>query len=118
MKLYSFEVRTPVGTFTRVGALLGQKLVDLNMAYARMLADRNEAQPYRLANAVVPATMLELLEGGASAMAAARQALDYASKLGDQALGPRGRNDRLFGWGRADHRPSAESAVAARFHRL
>ncbi|GIW54117.1 MAG: 2-hydroxyhepta-2,4-diene-1,7-dioate isomerase [Nitrospiraceae bacterium] len=90
MKLYSFEVRTPVGTFTRVGALLGQKLVDLNMAYARMLADRNEAQPYRLADAAVPPTMLELLEGGVSAMAAARQALDYASKLGDQALGPRG----------------------------
>lgn len=90
MKLYSFQVRTPVGTFTRVGALLGEKLVDLNMAYARLLADRNEAQPYRLADAVVPATMLELLEGGASAMAAARQALDYASKLGDLAPGPEG----------------------------
>ncbi|HXF91336.1 MAG TPA: fumarylacetoacetate hydrolase family protein [Nitrospiraceae bacterium] len=90
MKLYSFQVRTPVGTFTRVGALLGSKLVDLNMAYARMLADRNEAQPYRLADAAVPSTMLELLEGGPSAMAAARQALDYASRLGDQASGPEG----------------------------
>lgn len=90
MKLFSFRVRTPVGSFTRVGALHGEHLLDLNMAYARMLADRNEAQPHRLSNAVVPAAMLELLEGGPSAMAAARQAFDYAVKLGEAACGPEG----------------------------
>ena len=64
MKLYSFQVHTPVGTFTRVGALRDQQLVDLNMAYARFLADQQEVQPYRLANAQVPPTMLEFREGG------------------------------------------------------
>ena len=51
MKLASFQVRTPVGMFTRVGALRGGHLVDLNMAYTRWLADENEAQPHRLAAA-------------------------------------------------------------------
>lgn len=88
MKLFSFQIRTPVGTFTRIGALHGQDLVDVNMACARMLADRKEAQPYRLATALVPPTMLELLEGGSSSMTAARQAFDYAIKLGNTAQGP------------------------------
>src|SRR2546427_12550275 len=64
MKLVSFRVQTPVGSFVRAGALHGHRVIDLNMACARLLADQHEAQPARLANAMVPATMLELLEGG------------------------------------------------------
>jgi 2-keto-4-pentenoate hydratase/2-oxohepta-3-ene-1,7-dioic acid hydratase in catechol pathway len=88
MKLVSFHVRTPVGTFTRVGALHERSIVDLNMAYARLLADHDEAQPRRLADAQLPATMLGFLEGGSSAMAAARHALDYALRLGTSVTGP------------------------------
>jgi 2-keto-4-pentenoate hydratase/2-oxohepta-3-ene-1,7-dioic acid hydratase in catechol pathway len=90
MKLASFLVTTPVGTFTRVGAMHEQGFVDLNMAYARWLVDQQEAQPYRLANAQVPATMLEFLEGGPSTMAAARRAFDYAVTLGPSSQGPSG----------------------------
>jgi len=90
MKLVSFRVQTSVGTFVRVGTLHGQSLIDLNMAYARLLANQREAQPYRLANVVVPAAMLGLLEGGSSSMAAARQAFDYAVKLGKSVRGPEG----------------------------
>jgi 2-keto-4-pentenoate hydratase/2-oxohepta-3-ene-1,7-dioic acid hydratase in catechol pathway len=90
MKLASFQVRTPVGMFTRVGALHGDHLVDLNMAYARWLADEEEAQPYRLAAAQIPPTMLEFLEGGASAMEAARHALEDAVALGPEVEGPSG----------------------------
>ncbi|HSE58672.1 MAG TPA: fumarylacetoacetate hydrolase family protein [Nitrospiraceae bacterium] len=90
MKLASFQVRTPVGLFTRIGALQSAHLVDLNMAYARWLADQKEAQPYRLAAAQVPATMLEFLEGGPSAMEAARRALAHAVALGTEAEGPAG----------------------------
>jgi 2-keto-4-pentenoate hydratase/2-oxohepta-3-ene-1,7-dioic acid hydratase in catechol pathway len=89
MRLVSFQVHTPVGRFVRVGALHEQSIVDLNMAYASMLGRQNEAQPYRLANAVVPPTMLALLEGGGSAMAAARQAFDYAVRDGS-VQGPEG----------------------------
>jgi 2-keto-4-pentenoate hydratase/2-oxohepta-3-ene-1,7-dioic acid hydratase in catechol pathway len=90
MKLVTFQIQTPVGRFTRVGALHGPVIVDLNMACARLLADRNEAQPRRLADAMVPPLMLALLEGGTSAMAMAREALDHAVRLGDAARGPEG----------------------------
>ncbi len=88
MKLVSFRVQTPVGSFVRAGALHGRTIVDLNMACARLLADQHEAQPARLAHAMVPATMLELLEGGASAMARARLAFESVVKLGEAARGP------------------------------
>jgi 2-keto-4-pentenoate hydratase/2-oxohepta-3-ene-1,7-dioic acid hydratase in catechol pathway len=90
MKLVSFRVVTPVGTFMRVGALYDSQIIDVNMAYARWLKDQGEAQPSRLANAQVPATMLEFLEGETSTMAAARRAVDYAVLLGSKARGPAG----------------------------
>jgi 2-keto-4-pentenoate hydratase/2-oxohepta-3-ene-1,7-dioic acid hydratase in catechol pathway len=90
MKLVSFRVKTPIGTFTRVGAIHHQQVVDLNMAYARWLADQQEAQPYRLANAQVPPNMLEFLEGGASTMAAARRAKDYVVAFPASVKGPFG----------------------------
>src|SRR5438128_11662495 len=90
MKLVSFRVQTPVGSFVRAGTLHGHRIIDLNMACARLLADQREAQPARLAAAMVPATMLELLEGGPSAMARARQAFEHAVSLGEAARGPEG----------------------------
>jgi len=88
MKLASFRVRTQVGPFVRVGARTDSSIIDLNMACAAMLAAEGEAQPYRLANAMVPAAMRELLEGGPSAMAAARRAFDFASARGASLRGP------------------------------
>lgn len=90
MKLVTFEVRTPVGRFPRVGALDGERILDLNMAMARRLADRGEPRPRRLADALVPPSMLELLRGGASSMATAREAFDYALLAGGRLEGPEG----------------------------
>lgn len=90
MKLVSFRVRTSIGTFTRVGAIHSQQIIDLNIAYARWLADQQEAQPYRLADAQVPPTMLEFLEGGSSTLAAARRAKDYVIALPTSVNGPSG----------------------------
>ncbi|MBS0154483.1 MAG: fumarylacetoacetate hydrolase family protein [Nitrospira sp.] len=90
MKLVSFQVGTPVGTFTRVGAIHGQQIVDVNMAYVRWLADQQETQPQRLADAQVPPTMLEFLEGGASTLAAARRAKDYVTTRSLSVKGPSG----------------------------
>jgi len=88
MKLVTFQIGTPLGPFSRVGALHGQHVVDLNMAYVRWLSDQGEAQPHRLADAQVPSTMLAFLEGGPSTMAAARRALDYVVAIGPSAQGP------------------------------
>jgi 2-keto-4-pentenoate hydratase/2-oxohepta-3-ene-1,7-dioic acid hydratase in catechol pathway len=90
VKLISFQVATPVGIFTRVGALHQARVVDLNMAYAARLADEKEAQPRRLADAQVPASMLEFLEGGLSTMVAARHALEYAAQGESSVTGPKG----------------------------
>jgi 2-keto-4-pentenoate hydratase/2-oxohepta-3-ene-1,7-dioic acid hydratase in catechol pathway len=90
MKLVSVRIVTSIGTYTRVGALHGHSVVDLNMSYVRWLADQQETQPYRLANAQVPPAMLEFLEGGPSAMAAARRALDYVIGRGSSVRGPSG----------------------------
>ncbi|MGC3976233.1 MAG: fumarylacetoacetate hydrolase family protein [Nitrospira sp.] len=90
MKLVSFEVHTPVGMFNRIGALKAGSIVDLNMAYARLLSEQRESRPRRLADAQVPATMLEFLQGGSSAMDAARRAFDFVAQ-GDASLkGPGG----------------------------
>jgi len=90
MKLVTFLIATPLGSFARVGVLHGHSLVDVNVAYARWLSDQGEAQPRRLADAQVPPTMLEFLEGGSSTMAAARRALEYVLTLGPAAQGPKG----------------------------
>lgn len=93
MKLVTFQVQTQVGRFTRLGALqgpTGQVVIDLNLAYVRLLADQKETRPYRLAQARVPSTMLEWLEGGPSALAASREAVAYLATLGEAPLGPEG----------------------------
>ncbi len=90
MKLVSFEVPTPIGTFTRIGALREGSIADINMAYASLLADQGESRPRRLADAQVPSTMLEFLEGGPSAMAAARRALDFVTQGDASITGPAG----------------------------
>lgn len=90
MKLVTFQVATPVGRFKRIGALVEGTVVDLNMAYTRMLAERREAQPYRLARAEVPSTMVEFLEGGSSALDKARQALATVMEERGSRTGPEG----------------------------
>lgn len=90
MKLVTFQVHTPVGKFARVGALHNETIVDLNMAYQRMLADQGEAQPRRLATGEVPSSMLELLQGEVSAMNRAREAFHYISDNDHSVYGPDG----------------------------
>ncbi len=90
MKLVTFQVSTPVGKFARVGACFNDTIVDLNMAYTRMLSDQKEAQSYRMAQAGVPSTMMELLEGGHSAMDRARTAFQYVTGEGEARQGPEG----------------------------
>jgi 2-keto-4-pentenoate hydratase/2-oxohepta-3-ene-1,7-dioic acid hydratase in catechol pathway len=90
MKLVTFQVETPVGKFHRVGALHRESIIDLNMAYTRMLADKGEPQPYKLAAAEVPSSMLALLQGEISAMNKAREAFQYVAEKSHAIQGPDG----------------------------
>jgi 2-keto-4-pentenoate hydratase/2-oxohepta-3-ene-1,7-dioic acid hydratase in catechol pathway len=75
----------------RIGAVTNdQRIVDLNYACALYLRDvENESAFYRLADALVPANMLALFEGGDTSLEAAQKALNYALRL-DHVEGPGG----------------------------
>lgn len=77
MRLVTFE--NTVGQ-ARIGALTrDDRIVDLNSAYALYLRDvRQEAACARLADAVVPANMLALFEGGDTSLEGAHTALEHA----------------------------------------
>lgn len=83
MKLVTFRVHTE----ERVGALTGDRVVDLNSAYAlKLLEKRSREAARRHADAAIPTCMVGFLEGGEDSMKAAKEALKYAEKHPD-ALG-------------------------------
>ncbi len=100
MKLVTFELATLAGRIRRIGALSDQGILDLNFAYARLLAERGHGRPQRVADALIPPDMLAFLEGGEPAMAAARETLDLLLPLAETtpaSHGPIGINgERLF----------------------
>ena len=67
MRLYTFQEKR----HQLIGAELNGRLVDLNAAHAARLGNRK---------AVLAASMLELIRGGAAALKRARQALSFAQK--------------------------------------
>jgi acylpyruvate hydrolase len=73
MKLVTFKVHTE----KRVGALRGDKVVDLNSAYALKLKEEGIISPRRKANALIPNCMIGFLEGGEESKKAAEEALFY-----------------------------------------
>ena len=66
------------GTDKRVGALRGEEIVDLSLAYAKLLKERQgERQPTLLASALVPNDLAMFIEGGARTLEHAEAALDH-----------------------------------------
>ena len=80
------------GRRSRIGALTTNDwIVDLNSACALYLRDVERENAYhRLADALVPANMLKLFEGGDTSLEAARKAFAYAITMGNDATGTRG----------------------------
>jgi 2-keto-4-pentenoate hydratase/2-oxohepta-3-ene-1,7-dioic acid hydratase in catechol pathway len=93
MRLVTFEVNTVFGLVRRIGALLDRepdensRIVDLNTGYAMLLREGGDALWKQIADAALPADMLDFLEGGPQAMERARQALDFAASSGIDAEG-------------------------------
>jgi 2-keto-4-pentenoate hydratase/2-oxohepta-3-ene-1,7-dioic acid hydratase in catechol pathway len=66
-------------------------VVDANYAYAKMLYEQGEDYPARFADAYVPPSMIEFLQGGAKSMTAMRELEKFAKDIGIQRLtGPNG----------------------------
>jgi 2-keto-4-pentenoate hydratase/2-oxohepta-3-ene-1,7-dioic acid hydratase in catechol pathway len=89
MKLCTFEVPTPLGQQTRLGAVTGRGIADLNFACARLLEKEGEPQPGKLADALLPANMLDYLRGEERAAQWARRSLEDLL-ASSQAEGSRG----------------------------
>jgi 2-keto-4-pentenoate hydratase/2-oxohepta-3-ene-1,7-dioic acid hydratase in catechol pathway len=93
MKLCTFEVTTSLGRFLRIGAKVDQGIIDLNSACSWHLRKKGEAQPLRLASALVPSDMLRFLEGEVTSMTFASTAVkDVAASLatGETPVGANG----------------------------
>ena len=93
MKLVTFAVPTPVGQIQRIGAMQHNEIIDLNMGYARYLADNHDyAQAYELATAMLPPDMIAFLRRGKEGKDAAELTADHVAKYGSKGnlLGPRG----------------------------
>ena len=66
------------GPDRRVGALRGDEVIDLSLAYAKYLKEREDArQPALLAAALVPSDLAIFIEGGTRTLDYAQAALDH-----------------------------------------
>ncbi|MGH8068587.1 MAG: fumarylacetoacetate hydrolase family protein [Candidatus Entotheonellia bacterium] len=73
MKLVTFVHRG----VQRVGLLEGERVIDVNRAYAALQAHRGEPHAGAMADAFVPAEMIGILEAGERALAAIREAAGH-----------------------------------------
>lgn len=79
MKLITFKVPTPLGDALRIGALIDQQVVDLNLAYAAFLLTEGNTERFQvLSDVLVPSDMIDFFKGGKLSLEAAHQAVDFA----------------------------------------
>jgi len=90
MRLISFELPTPLGPMTRIGAVLPDgRYADLQLAYRAHLDGKGGASKegaVRLAAASLPTDMVAFVENGAFGLDAARAALDWIVANGDTGI--------------------------------
>ncbi|MFC2069694.1 fumarylacetoacetate hydrolase family protein [Chloroflexota bacterium] len=86
MRLATFEYNGE----NRVGIVINEdKVADITLAYASYLHGRGEPKAYKLANILVPPSMLEIIEGGESSLSSAREAAQALKSI-PQMKGPKG----------------------------
>lgn len=77
MRLVTFEVATPVGRLRRLGAMVGDRVLDLNTTFQVVAGGTSEAAR-RLADAYFPGDMVAFLESGERGLEAARELVERA----------------------------------------
>ena len=83
MKLVTFAVDTPLGSFERLGAAIDKPrpmIVDLNAACGAWF--ERKGRPQAVADALVPPDILRFLEIGEESLDAARESIEFARKEG------------------------------------
>ncbi len=69
------------GPERRVGALVGERVIDLNRGLARELRERGESNPEQLAASRLPARLLSFIERGAPALEEAQRVVEQSGKI-------------------------------------
>lgn len=88
MKLVTYSLNTPLGEFSRIGALLDDQVLDLNLAYAAYLKSTGDTERYyEIADAFLPEDMVAFFEGGKQSTKAAQRAIKFF-KANPKTLGP------------------------------
>ncbi len=96
MKLVTFEVKTSLGIFSRIGAIVEGKIMDLTLGYATCLSEVDkQKKALDMASALVPPDMLKFLDGEDMAMMAAKTTVEYiqgvmAQRQGKEIMAPNG----------------------------
>jgi acylpyruvate hydrolase len=81
MKLISYRYEGHM----RIGIIQEEQVIDLNSAYRTMLEAEGAIRAAQIAEAFVPANMVEFLQGGEQSMKLARQAVDFVQNHADSA---------------------------------
>jgi len=91
MKLATFVPRDAQSPDSAIGAVVGDRVIDLNYAYARCLREvEDELRAYELASARIPRDMIGFLQGGDKALEAARRTLVFVAERARNGKGLRG----------------------------
>ena len=77
MKLYSYQVVTSIGNFERIGVEYEGRIIDLNLACASYFIERNESDPYGLAQFHIPPSMVKFFERGDESKKLAAKSIEY-----------------------------------------
>jgi 2-keto-4-pentenoate hydratase/2-oxohepta-3-ene-1,7-dioic acid hydratase in catechol pathway len=81
MRLVTFEIGSQVGPLRRAGAIERDgTILDLNLAFRSRLRSESVSTAQRIADALVPADVLELVRGGTRSLEAAREAVAHAAR--------------------------------------
>ncbi len=86
MKLCTFEIATHVGRQRRLGGVTERGIVDLNFAYAALLASQGEPRAQKVADVLLPANMLEFLQAAGQPRAELVLDVQSARGLNDETL--------------------------------
>ena len=69
------------GPERRAGALVGERVIDLNRGLAKYLSERGEANAAEQAASRLPSRLLSLIERGPAGLADAQAVIDHFIKL-------------------------------------
>ncbi len=96
MKLCTFEIHTKLGRYQRIGVLFRDGILDLNFAAAAYLFHLGEAQPYKIANSLLPSDMLSFLQNETTGFTFAKDSINFFNENFQNKKIPFGLNDETI----------------------